>query len=221
MIALFVRDDDNEHIPNWDAGTSFLDASLSLQESQGAISWNTLDWWRAPEKRSCLFDCFHEWYNKWPLYRELHVVVSQDTISGSLHPISPIMHSFYRKDGARNRRWLVGSSPPTCRMKCGICQPCKPVHVAIGSPRGEISETEYYPEVWRCQCGNKLYMPWLPHVQTSFSFAQGTRYFLSFSEFYSSETGIHECLSEGLRLYRTLCEWQCTRRILVYHLYHS
>uniref|UniRef100_A0A7I4BZ98 Epidermal patterning factor-like protein n=1 Tax=Physcomitrium patens TaxID=3218 RepID=A0A7I4BZ98_PHYPA len=57
------------------------------------------------------------------------------------------------------RRGLVGSSPPTCRSKCGRCTPCKAVHVAIGSPHGVISETEYYPEVWRCQCGNRYYMP--------------------------------------------------------------
>ncbi|XP_024363472.1 uncharacterized protein [Physcomitrium patens] len=58
-----------------------------------------------------------------------------------------------------SRRGLVGSSPPTCRFRCGTCTPCKPVHVAIGSPHGVISETEYYPEVWRCQCGNRYYMP--------------------------------------------------------------
>ncbi|KAG0555223.1 hypothetical protein M758_12G155400 [Ceratodon purpureus] len=62
-------------------------------------------------------------------------------------------------DGGSIRRSLVGSSPPTCRSKCGTCTPCKPVHVAIGSPHGVISETEYYPEVWRCQCGNRYYMP--------------------------------------------------------------
>lgn len=50
-----------------------------------------------------------------------------------------------------------GSSPPTCRSKCGRCLPCKPVHVPIHP--GQKMPLEYYPEAWRCKCGNKLYMP--------------------------------------------------------------
>nr|5XKN_E Chain E, EPIDERMAL PATTERNING FACTOR-like protein 4 [Arabidopsis thaliana]5XKN_F Chain F, EPIDERMAL PATTERNING FACTOR-like protein 4 [Arabidopsis thaliana] len=50
-----------------------------------------------------------------------------------------------------------GSSPPTCRSKCGKCQPCKPVHVPIQP--GLSMPLEYYPEAWRCKCGNKLFMP--------------------------------------------------------------
>ncbi|KAK3148308.1 hypothetical protein QOZ80_3BG0293400 [Eleusine coracana subsp. coracana] len=57
------------------------------------------------------------------------------------------------------RRGLVGpgSSPPTCRSRCGGCRPCRPVHVAIQP--GMSFPLEYYPEAWRCKCGNKLYMP--------------------------------------------------------------
>ncbi|KAH9682481.1 EPIDERMAL PATTERNING FACTOR-like protein 4 [Citrus sinensis] len=50
-----------------------------------------------------------------------------------------------------------GSSPPTCRSKCGRCSPCKPVHVPIQP--GLSMPLEYYPEAWRCNCGNKLFMP--------------------------------------------------------------
>ncbi|KAJ4722532.1 EPIDERMAL PATTERNING FACTOR-like protein [Melia azedarach] len=50
-----------------------------------------------------------------------------------------------------------GSSPPTCRSKCGKCSPCKPVHVPIQP--GLSMPLEYYPEAWRCKCGNKLFMP--------------------------------------------------------------
>ncbi|ESQ56106.1 hypothetical protein EUTSA_v10026630mg [Eutrema salsugineum] len=57
-----------------------------------------------------------------------------------------------------NRRFGgPGSSPPTCRSKCGKCQPCKPVHVPIQP--GLSIPLEYYPEAWRCKCGNKLFMP--------------------------------------------------------------
>ncbi|CAI9776809.1 unnamed protein product [Fraxinus pennsylvanica] len=50
-----------------------------------------------------------------------------------------------------------GSSPPTCRSKCGQCLPCKPVQVPI-QPRFSIP-LEYYPEAWRCKCDNKFFMP--------------------------------------------------------------
>lgn len=58
------------------------------------------------------------------------------------------------------RRYLSGpgSSPPRCTSKCGRCTPCKPVHVPV--PPGTPVTTEYYPEAWRCKCGNRLYMPW-------------------------------------------------------------
>ncbi|CAN6462906.1 unnamed protein product [Victoria cruziana] len=55
------------------------------------------------------------------------------------------------------RRKLIGSVPPTCRYKCGLCSPCRAVHVPIQP--GWSSPMEYYPEAWRCQCGNKLFMP--------------------------------------------------------------
>ncbi|KAJ4912278.1 EPIDERMAL PATTERNING FACTOR-like protein 4 [Raphanus sativus] len=51
----------------------------------------------------------------------------------------------------------LGSSPPTCRSKCEKCQPCKPVHVPIQP--GMSIPLEYYPEAWRCKCGDKLFMP--------------------------------------------------------------
>lgn len=50
-----------------------------------------------------------------------------------------------------------GSVPPKCRSKCGKCEPCKAVQVPIQP--GLITPLEYYPEAWRCKCGNKLFMP--------------------------------------------------------------
>ncbi|KAG9131996.1 hypothetical protein Leryth_017201 [Lithospermum erythrorhizon] len=57
------------------------------------------------------------------------------------------------------RRRLIGpgSSPPTCRSKCGVCSPCKPVRVTIEP--GLTTPLEYYPQAWRCKCGFKLFMP--------------------------------------------------------------
>lgn len=87
-----------------------------------------------------------------------HTTESVDHLRIAPQDADSIFH-FHSNDGSSSRRGLVGSSPPTCRAKCGTCQPCKAVHIAIGSPHGVISETEYYPEVWRCQCANRYYMP--------------------------------------------------------------
>ncbi|RAL37362.1 hypothetical protein DM860_000056 [Cuscuta australis] len=61
--------------------------------------------------------------------------------------------------GGGSRRLLsgLGSFPPRCTSKCGRCVPCKPVHVPV--PPGTPVTAEYYPEAWRCKCGNKYYMP--------------------------------------------------------------
>jgi Epidermal patterning factor proteins len=56
-----------------------------------------------------------------------------------------------------SQRQLIGSAPPSCRARCGQCHPCQPVQVAIQP--GMAVPMEYYPIVWRCQCGNKLYLP--------------------------------------------------------------
>lgn len=59
--------------------------------------------------------------------------------------------------GGRKLLGGPGSSPPRCISKCGRCTPCRPVHVPV--PPGTPVTAEYYPEAWRCKCGNKLYMP--------------------------------------------------------------
>ncbi|KAK4766297.1 hypothetical protein SAY87_007939 [Trapa incisa] len=41
----------------------------------------------------------------------------------------------------------LGSSPPTCRSKCGRCYPCSPVQVPVQP--GLSLPLEYYPEAWR------------------------------------------------------------------------
>ncbi|KNA13803.1 hypothetical protein SOVF_113420, partial [Spinacia oleracea] len=46
----------------------------------------------------------------------------------------------------------IGSYPPRCASKCGNCKPCKPVHVTV--PPGAPVPAEYYPEAWKCKCGN-------------------------------------------------------------------
>ncbi|XP_042518292.1 EPIDERMAL PATTERNING FACTOR-like protein 4 [Macadamia integrifolia] len=83
------------------------------------------------------------------------------------------IHQLVRKETEETKRgnWLQvreqfliqrrlsgpGSSPPTCRSKCGKCSPCKAVRVPIQPDRKIL--LEYYPEAWRCKCGNKYFMP--------------------------------------------------------------
>ncbi|KAL3649011.1 hypothetical protein CASFOL_005414 [Castilleja foliolosa] len=62
-----------------------------------------------------------------------------------------------RKIMAERRLSGPGSIRPLCRSKCGKCAPCEPVLVPI-QPGMKMS-IDYYPEVWRCKCGNKLFMP--------------------------------------------------------------
>ncbi|KAG6583315.1 EPIDERMAL PATTERNING FACTOR-like protein 6, partial [Cucurbita argyrosperma subsp. sororia] len=50
-----------------------------------------------------------------------------------------------------------GSSPPNCASKCGSCTPCTTVLVSVTPGPPGIGDD--FPEVWRCKCGNKIYMP--------------------------------------------------------------
>ncbi|MCE5167194.1 hypothetical protein HAX54_041981 [Datura stramonium] len=78
-----------------------------------------------------------------------------------LHPTTPTLRGSESEGIERvvTQRRLSGpgSSPPTCRSKCGRCSPCKPVRVSIQP--GFSLTLEYYPEAWRCKCGNNLFMP--------------------------------------------------------------
>ncbi|XWS39272.1 hypothetical protein CRYUN_Cryun18bG0036800 [Craigia yunnanensis] len=91
--------------------------------------------------------------------------------SASIITISQLGSGFQEREGGKKRsgsgvldRFLAqkrlggpGSSPPSCKIKCGSCSPCKPVHVPIQPGFG--MPLEYYPEAWRCKCGDNLFMP--------------------------------------------------------------
>ncbi|CAM8991758.1 hypothetical protein QQ045_008914 [Rhodiola kirilowii] len=64
-----------------------------------------------------------------------------------------------RSNGRREVRRMMGpgSHPPNCRSKCGPCAPCRPVHVPVRP--GLSKPLDYYPEAWRCKCGNSLFIP--------------------------------------------------------------
>ncbi|KAJ3673601.1 hypothetical protein LUZ60_005593 [Juncus effusus] len=80
------------------------------------------------------------------------------TALGRVQRISSSYDTWDPVSVTRGRRLIgPGSSPPTCRARCGRCNPCRAVHVAIQP--GVAFPLEYYPEAWRCKCGNKLFMP--------------------------------------------------------------
>ncbi|KMZ66763.1 CHALLAH-LIKE 1, EPIDERMAL PATTERNING FACTOR-LIKE protein 5 [Zostera marina] len=66
-------------------------------------------------------------------------------------------HRYHHHHHWQYRKVSPGSSPPKCRYKCGSCSPCVPVPVIIHA--GFFVPLEYYPEAWRCKCGDKLFMP--------------------------------------------------------------
>ncbi|OIW16096.1 hypothetical protein TanjilG_18811 [Lupinus angustifolius] len=51
----------------------------------------------------------------------------------------------------------LGSSPPKCTSKCGNCTPCKLAVVSV--PPGPPRMMDYYPVIWKCNCGDKYYDP--------------------------------------------------------------
>ncbi|XP_072998101.1 EPIDERMAL PATTERNING FACTOR-like protein 6 [Typha latifolia] len=93
------------------------------------------------------------------LFSACRLVASSDARGGRLD-IRSLRTRFYTQGVAGRSRELIagpGSYPPRCTSKCGNCIPCSPVHVPVPPSRPVIAE--YYPEAWRCKCGNKLYMP--------------------------------------------------------------
>ncbi|KAF3547676.1 hypothetical protein DY000_02001594 [Brassica cretica] len=103
-------------------------------------------------------------HHRWVPALRLYVFQSRPSIKLEEEGKSTLVIKKMRRIGdwskeAELRRILrgLGSSPPRCTSKCEGCTPCKPVHVPV--PSGTPVTAEYYPEAWRCKCGNKLYMP--------------------------------------------------------------
>ncbi|GLJ18327.1 hypothetical protein SUGI_0324380 [Cryptomeria japonica] len=69
---------------------------------------------------------------------------------------------YYRTDitfmGIIKRRLGIGSSPPDCRSRCNGCTPCFSVTIPI-NPTRTVTPMDYYPEVWRCKCRNRIFKP--------------------------------------------------------------
>ncbi|KAJ3680938.1 hypothetical protein LUZ60_015427 [Juncus effusus] len=85
-------------------------------------------------------------------------LVNKDRRSMTMRP-NAYIEDIGRKPIRRRLSAGPGSYPPRCSYKCGRCTPCNPVHVPVPPGRTMFFPTEYYPEAWRCKCGNRLYMP--------------------------------------------------------------
>jgi len=72
---------------------------------------------------------------------------------------------FNGSDGAKSD-FGVTSVPPSCVWKCEGCTPCTPILVIVPPSAPEQTDSafhgadEYYPLVWKCNCGGKLYNPY-------------------------------------------------------------
>ncbi|PKA58294.1 Epidermal patterning factor-like protein 4 [Apostasia shenzhenica] len=92
------------------------------------------------------------------LFLQNFLGVTEEKRDPSLNGSNRVEQEQWELEAAGRRRLAgPGSSPPTCRSRCGHCFPCRPVHVPVQP--GHSMPLEYYPEAWRCKCGNKLFMP--------------------------------------------------------------
>ncbi|EYU27796.1 hypothetical protein MIMGU_mgv11b016438mg, partial [Erythranthe guttata] len=57
---------------------------------------------------------------------------------------------------------LIGvesSEPPSCQGVCEGCEPCTLVLVRYHPPGAVGTDENFYPEVWRCKCRGRFYVP--------------------------------------------------------------
>ncbi|KAH7652819.1 hypothetical protein IHE45_19G042200 [Dioscorea alata] len=68
----------------------------------------------------------------------------------------------------QERKFRIGSTPPSCHNRCNSCSPCMavqvptlPVRSSSGAPlrASYIMYSNYKPLGWKCQCGNQLFNP--------------------------------------------------------------
>ncbi|MFS7890321.1 putative EPIDERMAL PATTERNING FACTOR-like protein [Helianthus anomalus] len=97
-----------------------------------------------------------------PTRTYLTILLLSLTVSNSI--------SGYEDEGVasvqQNKR-ILESSPPSCVNRCENCMPCEATLVIPSDPKlidykdqslWEVNYS-YYPLVWKCKCGDKLYEP--------------------------------------------------------------
>lgn len=133
----------------------FLFINMKLNKNYFSLIIITLEWKFLTLISNFFFFFYKKYLGRGLLEEEVHQEVKEESLENKQEQY--YWHQFV----VTQRRLAVGpgSSPPTCRARCGRCDPCRPVHVAIQP--GLSRPLEYYPEAWRCKCGNKLFMPWL------------------------------------------------------------
>ncbi|XP_058206597.1 EPIDERMAL PATTERNING FACTOR-like protein 3 [Rhododendron vialii] len=53
----------------------------------------------------------------------------------------------------------LGSRPPNCDHKCGVCRPCDAIQVPATTDRVRVQYANYEPEGWKCKCGIYFFNP--------------------------------------------------------------
>ncbi|XP_078432017.1 EPIDERMAL PATTERNING FACTOR-like protein 4 [Wolffia australiana] len=80
--------------------------------------------------------------------------------SPPLDPRTRASVTFFSGIHQGSERWAaVGSSPPSCRRKCGGCAPCAAVQIPAAARPARVDYANYVPEGWKCQCGSSFYNP--------------------------------------------------------------
>ncbi|KAL3350457.1 hypothetical protein AABB24_023088, partial [Solanum stoloniferum] len=70
--------------------------------------------------------------------------------------LPPVLHKWTRDEEVIR---VDGSIPVACHSKCYQCMPCMPIQVLIEEDNDEQNNEQYYPQVWRCSCGDKVFSP--------------------------------------------------------------
>merc|ERR1711915_741889 len=84
----------------------------------------------------------------------------QTTSSSERHGAAFLVMGEVRSEVAL-RGMHTGSAPPSCVAKCEGCNPCKPLQCAVTPKLQCIPKRveDYYPVLWKCGCGNKVFNP--------------------------------------------------------------
>lgn len=53
----------------------------------------------------------------------------------------------------------LGSRPPNCDHKCGVCRPCDAIQVPSTTDHVRVQYANYEPEGWKCKCGTYFFNP--------------------------------------------------------------
>ncbi|KAI8565393.1 hypothetical protein RHMOL_Rhmol03G0255400 [Rhododendron molle] len=67
--------------------------------------------------------------------------------------------SMGRRVSNNEEAYTLGSRPPNCDHKCGVCRPCDAIQVPATTDHVRVQYANYEPEGWKCKCGTYFFNP--------------------------------------------------------------